>query len=381
MQTSDLAVITQSGLFAVTVALSVLCLSLMRTSVKTARAYMVAFLSINIAIIACELRLLHASYPSNYFWLASLICLSFLSAPCLSKIASCNSKTVNNCSGLFSKRELGVVVVAFILLTPLVLASQVIIDFTVSAEFGRMIHISLSLCVSLYILQVIYYLKKVSVIFNKALVEVKSEHVNLDQISLITIKVLFALVLISLLSNSAKIANVWFWGGNQYLIIFANLLVSISFIACFFFWIHKRVYFAGSDESNKEQAETEKTKYQKTPLSQAHVSQILTKLKDDTLLESVIFDNALCLTRFAKHLGEKPQYISQVLNQTMNLSFYDFVSQKRLKHVVSQLKKPHKNTILELAFEAGFNSKSTFNTAFKAHFNCTPSQYKKNIKK
>ena len=57
----------------------------------------------------------------------------------------------------------------------------------------------------------------------------------------------------------------------------------------------------------------------------------------------------------------------------------DFVNEFRIKEAKSILKDPSKKefTVLEILYEVGFNSKSSFNTAFKKHTGLTPTQFRK----
>jgi AraC-like DNA-binding protein len=67
-----------------------------------------------------------------------------------------------------------------------------------------------------------------------------------------------------------------------------------------------------------------------------------------------------------------------VLNETAGTNFYDFINSYRLERVTEYLKDPKKRdqSILEIAFGAGFNSKSTFNTVFKRKTGMTPTEYR-----
>ena len=60
-------------------------------------------------------------------------------------------------------------------------------------------------------------------------------------------------------------------------------------------------------------------------------------------------------------------------------NFFDFINQFRIDEARSILKNPEKKqfTVLEILYEVGFNSKSSFNTAFKKHTGLTPTQYRK----
>ncbi len=89
----------------------------------------------------------------------------------------------------------------------------------------------------------------------------------------------------------------------------------------------------------------------------------------------------LSLHVLADSLGISAGYLSQIINRKEGLNFYDFVNQYRVNEVKRLLQNPSFDhySFLALALEAGFNAKSTFNTAFKKHAGQTPSQYKKEV--
>jgi AraC-like DNA-binding protein len=76
-----------------------------------------------------------------------------------------------------------------------------------------------------------------------------------------------------------------------------------------------------------------------------------------------------------------PQYLlSRIINGRLDQNFFDFVNEYRIKEVTNRLKDPADSqfTILSLAMDAGFNSKSSFNSAFRKSTGTTPSAYRKN---
>ncbi len=85
----------------------------------------------------------------------------------------------------------------------------------------------------------------------------------------------------------------------------------------------------------------------------------------------------LTLSDLAAHLNTNRNVISKVINQRFNMNFNDFINKKRAEAVIDQLKKEeHKSsTLLGIALDCGFNSKTTFNRAFKKHIGLTPKQY------
>jgi AraC-like DNA-binding protein len=75
-----------------------------------------------------------------------------------------------------------------------------------------------------------------------------------------------------------------------------------------------------------------------------------------------------------------PQYqLSRIINGHLEQNFFDFINEYRVKEVCERLSQPdqHRYTILSLAMDAGFNSKSSFNTAFRKSTGLTPSEFKK----
>jgi AraC-like DNA-binding protein len=84
------------------------------------------------------------------------------------------------------------------------------------------------------------------------------------------------------------------------------------------------------------------------------------------------------LRQLSEELSLTEQMVSWSINQGGAMSFSDYINSLRIEEVkLSLLDKSHKKSILEIAFEAGFNSKSTFNAVFKQSLGVTPSQFMK----
>ncbi len=74
-------------------------------------------------------------------------------------------------------------------------------------------------------------------------------------------------------------------------------------------------------------------------------------------------------------------YLTQIINEKLNRNFYQFINEYRVEEVKRLLQDPayKKYTFTAIAFEAGFNSKSSFNSVFKETVGKTPSQYKNEL--
>jgi AraC-like DNA-binding protein len=87
-------------------------------------------------------------------------------------------------------------------------------------------------------------------------------------------------------------------------------------------------------------------------------------------------DPDLGLERLAQLLGTNTAYLSRALNEGLGLSFNDAINRLRVDEVCAQLRAGSTQPLLELAFAAGFNSKTSFNRCFKAQTGATPSRFR-----
>jgi AraC-like DNA-binding protein len=88
----------------------------------------------------------------------------------------------------------------------------------------------------------------------------------------------------------------------------------------------------------------------------------------------------LTLEQLAGQLQLRPKLLSQAINEGLGRNFFEFVNTYRIEEAKRLLTDPadKKITVLEVLYEVGFNSKSSFNTVFKKQTGLTPSEFKKN---
>ena len=93
--------------------------------------------------------------------------------------------------------------------------------------------------------------------------------------------------------------------------------------------------------------------------------------------EKVYHDPELSLTQLAKMLKTNPSVISKVINQGFQLNFNDYINRYRVEAVKEKLQAGEQKlqTLLSIAFDCGFNSKATFNRAFKKNTGFTPKDW------
>ena len=90
-------------------------------------------------------------------------------------------------------------------------------------------------------------------------------------------------------------------------------------------------------------------------------------------------DNELTLFTLAKQLKIHPNHLSQIINQHHNQNFFDYINEQRVIDVKEALlsHKYDNHSLLGIAHEFGFNSKASFNRAFKKFTGMTPSDFKR----
>ena len=107
------------------------------------------------------------------------------------------------------------------------------------------------------------------------------------------------------------------------------------------------------------------------------------EIKSQIRKQELFTNPKLNLRTLALELGLKEKELSRLINECGKVNFYQFINEYRIEKFkqLVQSSKFQQFSILGLATEAGFSSKSTFYTAFKKLEGMTPKQYEKSIKK
>lgn len=118
--------------------------------------------------------------------------------------------------------------------------------------------------------------------------------------------------------------------------------------------------------------------YAKSGLSGDRAGEAAARLRRLMEEEHIFRDGALTLPALARRMDLSPHNLSEVINTRFGQNFFDLVNSYRVREVCERLADPAAKqfTILAIAFDAGFNSKTSFNTIFKKHVGITPSAYR-----
>lgn len=120
-------------------------------------------------------------------------------------------------------------------------------------------------------------------------------------------------------------------------------------------------------------------KYAKSSLDETIALNLHTQLSELLQTEKVYKNPELTLNGLAQLLQTSPNHLSQVINSIDNKSFYDLINEYRVQEFLLLVALPEnrKYTLITLAYDCGFNSKTSFNRNFKKYMGTTPSDYLK----
>jgi len=107
----------------------------------------------------------------------------------------------------------------------------------------------------------------------------------------------------------------------------------------------------------------------------------ITALKKYMIEEKPYLNASLTIYDLSKEINMNVRDLSLLINHDLNQHFFDFVNEYRIEKAMEILRnsKQKQLTILEILYDVGFNSKSSFNTAFKKYIKLTPTQYRESV--
>lgn len=197
------------------------------------------------------------------------------------------------------------------------------------------------------------------------------DQINLDWLS-VSINTFGLLAFLSLIQSFIALAE------NRSVFIIALVLLLI-FI---FYFVNKVILKAlRQPEIFAGIAQKETGKYLGSNLTAGQIEEYKKQLLALLTSEKPYLNPQVSLNDLSIKLSVSTKHLSQVINQSFNKSFFDFINTYRIQEVQQILKESRddKLTVLEAMYEAGFNSKSSFNTAFKKETGQTPSEFRKSI--
>ena len=156
---------------------------------------------------------------------------------------------------------------------------------------------------------------------------------------------------------------------------------SFLFCTCWYLFIalNNPEFFRGVNSHLKPIIEViQKQKY--SPSIDEEKNKQIESLKDFMISNEPYLDSSLTIQDLAEQVKMPVKDLSALINLYMNKHFFDFINEYRIEKAKEILKDSSQKdlTILEILYQVGFNSKSSFSTSFKKHTGKTPTEFRKN---
>jgi AraC-like DNA-binding protein len=210
----------------------------------------------------------------------------------------------------------------------------------------------------------------------KNLVSYTSGVLTLNWLKIISISFYTAYVVLFILGGLSIIGN--YIPFDPYFIIF-GFITLFSFVYSFY-GIKQPVIFGQEVKVNGDYKK-EPEKYSRSGLRDDQAEEYLRTLISFVEKNKIFLDRDLTIHDLASQTGIPRHYITQLLNEKHGRNFFTFINEYRVKEVIERFSDPRFNhyTILAIALDSGFNSKTTFNSIFKTQTGLTPSQYREKM--
>jgi len=194
--------------------------------------------------------------------------------------------------------------------------------------------------------------------------------------------------------NKLVVGLLFIWSGVFILVAFYRFLNIelplnwfFTIIPFFIFYIgyygHKQqviyTHVRESDHDRLIEIQENQKSYKKSGLQPDTMKAIHDKLLGCMQKEKLYLNQTLSLTDLSEKMNIPAHHITQTLNEYAKINFYDFINGFRVDAVIGKIESEgyEKYSLLGIAFDCGFNSKSSFNRIFKNFTGTSPSEYKK----
>jgi AraC-like DNA-binding protein len=134
----------------------------------------------------------------------------------------------------------------------------------------------------------------------------------------------------------------------------------------------------GSRNGDRNISVQKERRYEKSGLKESDARNYLQALERYMRDEKPYLDSELTIVTVSERLGIPRHYLTQVINEYLNKNFFVYINEFRVSEAKLRMSDENfrDHTILRIAYDSGFNSKSGFNIIFKKHTGYTPTEYR-----
>lgn len=225
-----------------------------------------------------------------------------------------------------------------------------------------------------------------------------SSHKIADAIFYVYMQSYFILLLILLSRKSKEVSGVFldnlrwlrkytilllcfgFLGMGLFILQFPPIYINMLPLAssCLYMTLIYRFLFQSGQHFDEKSA-TQKTKYSGSALKVEEGKRLNELILHSMEKRHLYLNPELNIQLLANEIGTSSHFLSQVINQFHEKKFTDFINTYRIKAAQQMIEKEQQLKLEVIAYACGFNTKTTFNTAFKKWTGCTPGEYRKQI--
>ncbi|MEO6005892.1 MAG: helix-turn-helix domain-containing protein [Opitutus sp.] len=384
----------QSSLYTAAIALCVFSAGLWRDrkrALGTPSLYFTLFLGIEALSFAFELLMAHPDTPLKGLWLGLRMGGSLLIAPCLWLAVREIVEGVRPRWREIGRNHLIAIAVGAVCSVPLIQNAHLGHDFInpnriTSAMHSRFIHGTMLACIGIFAVQVPVLLWRCRALLLARCDDQRGSTTWL-QLPLLIVATTWGLGILRTLQCATH-------APKELTLIFALTEVGVTVGAIYVLMRRATEQMFNPPEPELEPisiVEVEEpivvpnpvvataiveAKYARSRLTAVIRERIERKLEKAMKVERVYRDSRLSLRSLSEAMKENVHYVSQVISQDFDSSFYDLVNHHRIEEAKHLLLAAREKTVLEIALEVGFNSKSTFNTAFRRNAGMTPTTFR-----
>ena len=211
----------------------------------------------------------------------------------------------------------------------------------------------------------------------KNLVSYTSGVITLNWLKILSISFYTTYFILFILGGVNMIGN--YIPFDPYFVIFG--FIALFSFAYSFYGIKQPVIFGEELKTEEGSEKKDGEKYARSGLKETSATRYLQLLISYVEEKKPYLDRNLSIHNLSLMTGIPRHYITQVLNEKHGKNFFTFINEYRVKEVIDRFADPKYNhyTILAIALDSGFNSKTTFNAIFKNQTGLTPSEFREKL--
>lgn len=381
----------QSSLYALALAACILCGLIFRGAKDRPLVFLYAFLGLVSASFVFEWLMYHPSWPAKSLWLGLLMATSLLIAPACWLFAKEITADRRPSLRSLSPWHFVAVFAGIAFLFPLFHSVHLGPDFanpqfTPSASQRLFIHTTMLISGVIFLLQAPIYLTLCVRVLRQHSDQAKVLFSNIENKTFNTLRILSLVVGMHWAVSLLRILHCVFRAGTGFEIFYAFVQVTFTVWAVFAV-VRQTVVFSVDDRELIHDIEVSEglpsgaaqPHYAKSALDAPARQRVGRNLREALNGRQLYRNNELSLRELCNEIGENPHYVSQVISQDFNTRFYDLINSYRVDYAKEALLADPTRTVIDIALDAGFNSKSSFNSAFKRHTSTTPTQFRQQL--